>query len=154
VAALDGSAPFARLLIYPATDSYTPRPSQQLFAAGYALTLRDRDEFFRQYLAGGEVRLDDPRLSPFCGVIRSRAVPTVVAIAGFDVLRDEGDAYVDALRQAGAPVEVRRFSSLEHGFIHLTGVCPAARRAVSEIAIAWRTTLDRGIRLQADLSRR
>jgi acetyl esterase len=155
VAALDGSPlPFARLLIYPATDSSTARPSQRLFADGYALTLRDRDEFFRHYLGGAEARQDDPRLSPFCGVSRSRAVPTVVGIAGFDVLRDEGDAYVDALRQAGAPVEVRRFPSLEHGFIHLTGVCPAARRAVSEIASAWRTTLDHGIRLQADSSRR
>jgi len=145
VAALDNSAqPFGRLLIYPATDSHTPRPSQRLFAEGYALTLRDRDEFFRHYLADGEARLDDPRLSPFCGVSRSRAIPTVVAIAGFDVLRDEGDAYVDALRQAGAPVELRRFPSLEHGFIHLTGVCPAARRAVSDIASAWRTVVGSG----------
>jgi len=147
VAALDGSPPpIARLLIYPATDAHTSRPSQRLFAEGFALTLRDRDEFFRHYLTGVEARLDDPRLSPFCGVSRSRTVPTLVAIAGFDVLRDEGDAYVDALKQAGAAVEVRRFSSLEHGFIHVIGVCPAARRALSEIATAWRDVC-RGVRL-------
>jgi acetyl esterase len=155
VAVLDGSAqPFARLLIYPATDSDTPRPSQRLFAEGFALTLRDRDEFFRQYLAGAEVRLDDSRLSPFSGLSHARMVPTVVVISGFDVLRDEGEAYVHALRQEGAPVQALRFPTLEHGFIHLTGVCPTARRAMSEISSAWRAMLDRtvnrGIRLQAD----
>jgi len=143
VAALDRSAqPFARLLIYPATDSHTPRASQRLFAEGFALTLRDRDEFFRQYLAGAKARLDDPRLSPFCGVSVSQTVPTLVVTAGFDVLRDEGEAFVRALQQARAPVEVLRFSSLEHGFIHLTGVCPAARRAMSAIAGAWRAAFD------------
>jgi acetyl esterase len=146
VAAIDPSAPpVARLLIYPATDSHTPRPSQRLFAEGFALTLRDRDEFFRHYLAGAEARLDDPRLSPFGGVSLSREVPTVVVVAGFDVLRDEGEAYVDALQRTAAPVQVLRFLSLEHGFIHLTGVCSAARRAMSEIARAWRKTLDRSV---------
>jgi acetyl esterase len=134
----DAALPFARLLIYPATDSLTLRPSQRLFAEGFALTLRDRDEFFRQYTAGYAARLDDPRLSPFCAASLARPTPTVIAIAGFDVLRDEGEAYAEALQRAGAPVEVRRFPSLEHGFIHLTGICPAARRAMSEIGDAWR----------------
>jgi acetyl esterase len=151
VAAVDPSTrPFARLLIYPATDSHTPRPSQRLFAQGFALTLRDRDEFFRHYLGGVEVRLDDPRLSPFAGVRLSREVPTVVVVAGFDVLRDEGNAYADALRRDDAPVQVLRFLSLEHGFIHLTGVCSTARHAISEIARAWRDVLY-GVRRQPDL---
>jgi acetyl esterase len=139
VAAIDPSArPCARLLIYPATDSHTPRPSQRLFAEGFGLTLRDRDEFFRHYLAGVELRLDDPRLSPFAGVRLSRDVPTVIVLAGFDVLRDEGEAFVDVLRREGAPMQVLRFLSLEHGFIHLTGVCATARHAMSDIARAWR----------------
>jgi acetyl esterase len=138
VAADERAQPFARLLIYPATDSLTPRPSHRLFAEGFALTLRDRDEFFRRYTAGVAARLDDPRLSPFCAASLARRTPTLIVIAGFDVLRDEAEAYVEALQGVGAPVEVRRFPSLEHGFIHLTGVCPAARRAMSDIAGAWR----------------
>ena len=141
VAADEAAQPFARLLIYPATDPVTPRPSQRLFAEGFALTLRDRDEFFRQYTSGFAARLDDPRLSAFCATSLARTMPSLIVLAGFDVLRDEGEAYGEALQRAGAPVEVRRFPSLEHGFIHLIGVCPAARRAMSEIAAAWRTVV-------------
>jgi acetyl esterase len=61
-----------------------------------------------------------------------------VVVAGFDILRDEGDAYADALRNAGVAVRVLRFPAFEHGFIHLTGVSPVARRAVEEIAANWR----------------
>jgi hypothetical protein len=37
-----------------------------------------------------------------------------------------------------------RFPSLGHGFIHMTGVAPAARRAMLTIAREWRALLDGG----------
>ncbi len=62
--------------------------------------------------------------------------------AGFDVLRDEGEAYAAALREAGTTVLLRRFPALGHGFINMTGVSRAARHATIEIARDWRALLD------------
>ncbi len=62
--------------------------------------------------------------------------------AGFDMLRDEGEAYAEALAAAGTVTRHQRYANLGHGFIHMTGVCPAARRAVIAIAQTWRELLD------------
>jgi acetyl esterase/lipase len=50
-----------------------------------------------------------------------------------------GLAHARALADAGTPVRVRRAPSLEHGFIHTTGICPAAREAMTAIGREWRT---------------
>ena len=48
------------------------------------------------------------------------------------------------MARAGVRVRTLRIASLGHGFIHLTGVAPAARRAVIEIAREWRALLFEG----------
>jgi acetyl esterase len=68
--------------------------------------------------------------------------PALVVTAGFDILRDEGEAYAAALRAAGNVVRLRRFPALGHAFINMTSVCPAARRATIELAREWRAMLD------------
>jgi acetyl esterase len=133
--------PLAQLLIYPATDLVTERRSHQLFGDGFFLTKADCEAFFRCYAAPG-ARRDDPRLSPLLAAELSALPPALVATAGFDPLRDEGDAYALALERAGIPVRVRRFPGLGHGFIHITGVCPAARHAMIAIAREWRALLE------------
>jgi acetyl esterase len=133
--------PLAQLLIYPATDVITERRSHQLFGDGFFLTNADCEAFFRCY-AADDARRDDPRLSPLLAPDLSNLPPALVATAGFDPLRDEGDAYVDALERAGVPVRVQRFPGLGHGFIHLTGVCPAARHAMVAIAREWRALVE------------
>jgi acetyl esterase len=138
----DASRPDGQLLIYPATDLETARPSQQLFADGFILTMRDREAFYRHYVNGNETGRNDPRLSPMCAQNLASAPRALVVVAGFDPLRDEGDAYASALQDAGGVARVLRFPTMEHGFIHLTGVCPAARRAMLAIANAWRELLD------------
>jgi acetyl esterase/lipase len=59
-------------------------------------------------------------------------------VAGFDLLRDEGVAYAQALRLAGVPVVEQRCDSLIHGFLHLTPVSPASRQALITAAESWR----------------
>jgi acetyl esterase len=141
VVALGQHGAAAGLLIYPATDMQTPRASQQLFAEGFLLTLRDRDAFYRHYTHGTGARHDDPRLSPMKAADLSHAAPALVVVAGFDILRDEGEAYASALQRAGVLVRVLHFPGLEHGFIHLTGICTAARRAMLAIAQGWREVI-------------
>lgn len=132
-----GGGPAAQLLIYPPTDVRTRRRSHQLFGEGFLLTLRDCDAFFHHYSDGTGTRADDPRVSPLKAPDLSSLPPALVVLAGFDVLRDEGEAYARALQAAGSVVRVLRFPDLEHGFVHLTGVCPAAAGAMVAIAREW-----------------
>jgi acetyl esterase/lipase len=67
--------------------------------------------------------------------------PAVVVTAGFDVLRDEGEAYAARLRDAGVRVEHRRIAGQIHGFANATGVSPVARRAMAEVAALVRAVL-------------
>ena len=61
--------------------------------------------------------------------------------AGFDPLRDEGEAYAQALREAGVKVLERRFPGLFHGFINSTGASPSSRDALVEVAGMTRALL-------------
>jgi acetyl esterase len=76
-----------------------------------------------------------------CAEDLSGLPPALVVTAGFDPLRDEGEAYAEALNAAGSPATLRRFPSLIHAFVNLTNVSPSARDAVLEIAGATRAML-------------
>lgn len=142
----DARPPAAQLLIYPATDAAgEERASKKLFGRGYFLARSDCDAFLRHYTDGTGARGDDPRLSPLRAQDLSGLAPALVATAGFDYLRDEGDAYARRLQEAGSPVLWRRFPSLAHGFVNITGVCPAAAAALVEVARQWRALLEQRI---------
>ncbi len=134
--ARDDAPPVAQLLFYPATDVPTDRPSRHLFD-GYLLPDDTRQAFFDVYTRGTDADDADPRLSPLRGRLDGLA-PAFVVTAGFDVLRDEGEAYARALEDAGTPTALYRQASLPHGFLHLTGVSPAARSAAVAVARRWR----------------
>ncbi|HEU0016385.1 MAG TPA: alpha/beta hydrolase, partial [Longimicrobium sp.] len=117
--------PAAQLLIYPATDSETERPSHGLYGAGWFLSMEDRAAFSAAYTGGAAGR--DPRVSPLYATDLSGQAPALLVVAGFDLLRDEGLAYGEALAAAGSPVRVLRIAEHGHGFLHMTGVSPGAR---------------------------
>ncbi len=138
----DERPPAAQLLIYPSTDAAGVRSSHTQFDGGFAITRQDCKAFFRCYTGHRRVDLADPRISPLRAVNHTGAPPALVVVAGFDVLRDEGEAYAEALTGAGTLVHVCRFPSLEHGFAHAVGICPAAHRAVVEIGRHWRALVE------------
>jgi acetyl esterase len=131
-----GPAPAAQLLIYPVVDSVQEWPSGELFASGFVLDHEDRRWFTRQYVSVGVDRAD-PRLSPFRITNASGLCPAYVVTAGFDPLRDEGEAYADKLAAAGVPTTVRRYDGFVHGFLNMVGVSPASRAAAIEIGTAF-----------------
>jgi acetyl esterase len=133
-----GRSPFFQLLIYPGTDASTDRPSKETCGQGFMLTRAEMDWFIGNYLHGVDVERADPRLSPLCAEDLSGLPPALVVTAGFDPLRDEGEAYAEALNAAGSPATLRRFPSLIHAFVNLTNVSPSSRDAVLEIAGATR----------------
>ena len=132
--------PALQLLIYPAIDRVRPWPSLDLFSEGFPLRRKDVDWFEAHSLAPG-VGSGDPRGSLLASGKHAKLAPAIVAVAGFDPLRDEGLAYADALRDAGTQVIVHRFPHLVHGFVHLLGVSRSSRAALSELAQAVRRRL-------------
>lgn len=133
----DSQPPAAQLLIYPPTDHNTPRPSHRLFDLGYMLTMVERTAYYSLYLGRTGADPDQPRISPLRAPSLAGLPPALVVIAGFDILRDEGRAYAEALQAAGTPCQVQEEPSLGHGFINITGACPAAHRAVVAMAEQW-----------------
>jgi acetyl esterase len=68
-----------------------------------------------------------------------------VITAGFDPLRDEGDAYAARLAEAGVPVEHDRFDAATHSFFAFSAVTPLADEAMTRAAeiLARAMMLDR-----------
>jgi acetyl esterase len=131
--------PFFQLLIYPPCDRVTPFPSLALFGEGLVLTRADIDWFDAQYTGGSGIPADDPTRSPIFARDLSGLPPAFIVTAGFDPLRDEGEAYARALEGAGNTVKCRRFDGMIHGFVSMTAVSSSARAAVREIADGLRS---------------
>lgn len=130
----------AQLLIYPATDLVSERPSHQENGSGYFLTLDDMEWFHDNYLPDAEVGRD-PRASPLHADDLSGLPPAVVVTAEFDPLRDDGDAYAEALAAAGVEVIHRRFDGLVHGFFGFGPFSTMADTAIREVCADLRGLL-------------
>jgi acetyl esterase len=133
VAAREGLPLAFQLLIYPGTDMTTVTTSRRLFERGFYLTDEFMDLAKALYLPD-QARWSDPEASPLLGDVPEGLAPAYVATAGFDPLRDEGEAYASKLADAGVDVELRRFPDQIHGFINVVGVRGTARAATAEVA--------------------
>ncbi|HKA66718.1 MAG TPA: alpha/beta hydrolase, partial [Solirubrobacterales bacterium] len=135
-----GAMPAMQLLIYPPTDSAGDLPSRRLFAEGFLLTKGDMDAFERHYLPPGS-DATDPRVSILLAPDLTGLPPAYVATAGFDPLRDEGEAYALRMREAGVRVALRRHPGLIHSFANQTAISRTARGAMLEASGALRMGL-------------
>ena len=126
--------PCFQLLVYPALDMTLSLPSITTYARGFFLEKETMEWFRSHYLPAG-TSLRDPLASPLHGDCRGLP-PALVMTAGFDPLRDEGEAYAGRLREAGVPVEYRLYPSLFHGFLGAGGGIDAARAPLEDAALA------------------
>jgi acetyl esterase len=67
--------------------------------------------------------------------------PAYICTAGFDPLRDEGEAYARRLADAGVPVELKRFPGLIHGFFNMIEAGATKRAAIDEVVGKLRDAL-------------
>ncbi len=131
IAARDSGAPrlALQLLVYPATDQRSKRPSQRQFGRGYLLDLESIRYFQQQYLRhAGDY--DDWRAAPIVRQDLAGVAPALIISAGFDPLVDDCLAYAEHLRAAGVAVEYRCFEGMIHGFFTLGKFFTAAGEAV------------------------
>jgi acetyl esterase len=129
----DGPVPCGQWLLYPATDLGRRHPSRELFGTGFLLTDSDIVWFQNHYLPPGTDRAD-PRVSVIHGDVAPRTPPAYLATAGFDPLRDEGEAYARRLRDAGVAVTATRQADLPHGFLPFVHLGPRFTEAAADSA--------------------
>ena len=123
-----------QLLVYPVTNMADKSESRRTFGEGFILTTAFMDLAERSYLRPEQDRRD-PKVSVyFTEKVPEDLAPAYVVTAGFDPLRDEGEAYARLLADNGVPVEMKRYPGFIHGFFNLVGVGRSSRAAVAEIA--------------------
>ena len=132
--------PCLQWLVYPATDLGGDTPSHKSCGEGFLLTQADMDWFRGQYL-NTPAEVDDPRASPLRAADLAGVAPALVFTAGFDPLRDEGQAYAKRLSAAGVKTIHREFDTLIHGFVGMRGALQAAARAMDDMVAGLRHEL-------------
>jgi acetyl esterase len=121
-----------QLLVYPVTDVSAESPSWAENGEGYFLTADSMRWFINHYTEPSQRR--EWRASPLLADDVSGVAPAHVITAGFDPLRDEGDAYAKRLADAGVAVEHECVGSAVHGFIAMGTVTRACDEALDRAA--------------------
>jgi len=122
-----------QVLIYPVTDLVGETRSYRDFAEGYLLTREGMRWFIAHYLTA-EAEAADWRASPLRAQSLAGLPPALIVTAGFDPLRDEGEAYAERLRDAGVRVDSVCYGGMIHGFVPMGRLLDTAGRAISLIA--------------------
>jgi acetyl esterase len=121
----------AMALIYPVTDAGLNTPSMRDFKERYGLTAAGLQRYWNLYLDGADGFQADAsplRAGDLAGLPR-----TYVLTAEFDVLRDEGEAFVGKLHEAGVDVTHERFEGTIHGFWRWMAATPKTREAIDAV---------------------
>lgn len=131
-----GQVPYAQLLYYPALALPTEDRSYLLFGKGFGL-----DASFIRFIIPHvfpDQDMDDPSpdgmMSPLLAESLSGLPHTIIAISGFDILRDSCFRFVSKLRADGVPVSEYRCPSLPHSFLQYTAIISDAESVAVETA--------------------
>lgn len=143
-----GDVPLVQqVLFYPVTDASFDTASYHQFATGYFLRRDGMQWFWDQYTADEAERAQITASPLRAGVEQLRGLPPALVITGeADVLRDEGEAYANKLREAGVAVTAVRFQGVIHDFVMLDALrgTHAAQAAITLATGTLRTALHGG----------
>jgi len=142
-----GSVQFVhQSLFYPMTDA-DPEDSESLrrFKDGPYGSAEGLAWFWDSYLTGAQSR-SDILVSPLRATLADLEglPPALVIVDENDVLRDQGEAYADKLRDAGVPTTSVRFNGTIHDFMRLNALrdSESTRAAISLATAALRRAFD------------
>ncbi len=129
----EGESPVAfQALLYPVTDPAMDSESYRENADDPFLSADEMVWYWAQY--GDGKAPDDPRAA-LSTVPDLRGLPrSYLLLAGLDPLRDEGQAFGEALRRSGVPVRCHEYPDMPHGFLLFAGRLSRAREGLSEVA--------------------
>lgn len=128
-----------QLLAYPVVDCTLSHPSIDENAEGYFLTKDAMVWFVGHYLADCDPKA--AAASPLHADTLAGLPPALVITAQLDPLRDEGEAYAAALRDAGVSVEAVRYDGQIHGFMGMAALLDDGKHALDLAGAALRTAL-------------
>ncbi|MEU3551789.1 alpha/beta hydrolase [Streptomyces longwoodensis] len=140
-----GDVPLVQqVLFYPVTDASFDTPSYHQFATGYFLR-RDAMQWFWDQYTTDEAERAQITASPLRATVEQlTGLPPALVVTGeADVLRDEGEAYANKLRQAGVPVTAVRYQGVIHDFVMLNALreTHAADAAITQAVTVLRGAL-------------
>jgi acetyl esterase/lipase len=134
----------AQVLFYPVTDASFDTASYHQFATGYYLRRDGMQWFWNQYTTD-EAERAQITASPLRATTEQlTGLPPALVITGeADVLRDEGEAYANKLREAGVPVTAVRYQGIIHDFVMLDALrgTHAAEGAITQAITILRRAL-------------
>lgn len=115
--ALDNNGPSiqSQILIYPVTNLEFDTDSYNEFAEGFGLD-RDLMKWFGIHYVGDEKLYNEPDVSPLKYDSVQGLPPAIIIAAENDVLKDEGVAYAEKLKQHGVNVQYELIPGVIHGF--------------------------------------
>lgn len=125
-----GRSPDLQVLVYPGLDPACALPTHEEFPEGFILTAAS----IRKYLGFYAPDPADPLGCPLHADQLELQPRTLLTVAGFDPLRDEGLLYAKRLRESGVDVELLDEPGLTHGYLQLDGLVQEAGRAIDRIA--------------------
>jgi len=122
-----------QVLVYPVTDCDLGRRSY-LDPDNQLILTRDVMNWFWDLYLPDQAARESPEVSPM-RVRDLRDLPAAIIVtAEYDVLKDESEAYADALEAAGVAVQHTHFDGQTHGFLSQLGVLPGSEVAVAYLA--------------------
>jgi acetyl esterase len=128
-----------QVLVYPGTAGSQRFPSHEQFE-GLVLNEKAKVMYWDAYTAGRDLD-DDPYAAPLHAEHLRDLPPAIVILGGCDLLRDEGRAYADRLREDGVDVEEVCYAGQPHGFVNFD--FPAAALAHDAIGTWLRARFSR-----------
>lgn len=123
-----------QVLVYPVTAADFETES---YVDPQNATMLNRESMvvFWGHYAPDAAHRQDPAAAPLLGDVTG-VPPALVLLAEHDVLRSEGAAYVQKLRDAGVPVEEHVVAGQMHGFFTFPNVLPGAARGMDLVVEA------------------
>lgn len=98
-------------------------------------------KWFTEHYLPSESEAKEAMASPLLADDHSGLPPAIIVTAGFDPLRDEGEAYADKLREAGVEVKQSHYDGMIHGFVSMIGALDKARESIDEMRRELRAVL-------------
>ena len=129
-----GPSVVRQLLIYPVCDAAMNTPSFHENDR-YGLTPASMAYYWGHYCPPG-TDATQPSASPARAKSFAGLPPAHVVTAEYDPLRDEGNAYAEALKAAGVPVDFEEMEGQIHGSFNNAHLFPRAMQAVETVGVA------------------